>query len=234
MRARDVMTRNVPSISPEMPIVDIADLLLSHRISAVPVVDAARHVVGVVDAEDLMHRSELGTEPHHAWWHELFAGHEQQTVEFMKVHGIRAAQVMTADVTTAREDTSLSDLVDVFDRFHVSCVPIVAADRLAGVVYRSDLLRPLAALKQRRPGLDTSDAHIRAELGRLLHEATWATVTPVGSSIAFEVNDGVVRLAGVVRSEADREALRAAATEVAGVRSVQDELAVLPPDITAI
>jgi CBS domain-containing protein len=151
----------------------------------------------------------------------------------MKVHGIQAAQVMTPDVTTAREDTSLADLVGVFDRFNVSCVPIVAADRLAGVVYRSDLLRPLAALKPRRTDTVASDAHVRAELDKLL-EATRAIVSPVGASITFEVDGGIVRMTGVVRSEAERDALRAAVTAVAGVRVVQDELAVLPADISAI
>src|SRR2546422_7834110 len=234
MFAKDVMTRDVASISPEMPIVDIADLLLSRKIGAVPVVDAERRVVGIVGEKDLMHRSELGTEPHHTWWYDLVAGHEQHAVEFMKVHGMRATHVMTRDVITAREDTSLVDLVGMFDRFRVSCVPIVVDDRLAGVVYRSDFLRPLAGLKQRPPDADTSDAHIRAELDKLLHEAAWATVTPVSSSISFQVNDGVVRMTGVVGSEAEREALRVAATAIAGVRSVQDELAVVPRDISAI
>ena len=234
MFAKDVMTREVPSISPEMPIIDIADLLLSHKISAVPVVDAERRVVGIVGEQDLMHRSELGTEPHHTWWHDLVAGHEQHSVEFMKVHGMRATHVMTRDVITAREDSSLADLVGMFDRFHVSCVPIVADDQLAGVVYRRDLLRPLAGLKQRPLDADTSDTHIRAQLDKLLHEAAWATVTPVSSLISFQVNDGIVRMTGIVGSEAEREALHVAATAIAGVRSVQDELAVVPRDISAI
>jgi len=234
MFAKDVMTRDVASISPEMPIVDIADLLLSRKIGAVPVVDAERRVVGIVGEKDLMHRSELGTEPHHTWWHDLFAGREQHAVQFMKVHGMRATHVMTREVITTREDTSLPDLVGMFDRFRVSCVPVVVDNRLAGVVYRSDLLRPLAGLKQRPRDEDTSDAHIRTELDKLLHEAAWASVTPVSSSISFQVNDGIVRMTGVVGSEAEREALRVAATAIAGVRSVQDELAVVPRDISAI
>src|SRR6184192_3507990 len=234
MFPKDVMTRDVPSISPEMPIVDIADLLLSRKIGAVPVVDAERRVVGIVGEKDLMHRSELGTEPHHTWWHDLFAGREQHAVQFMKVHGMRATHVMTREVITAREDTSLADLVGMFDRFRVSCVPVVVDDRLAGVVYRSDLLRPLAGLKQRPRDEDTSDAHIRTELDKLLHEAAWASVTPVSSSISFQVNDGIVRMTGIIGSEAEREALHVAATAIAGVRSVQDELAVVPRDISAI
>jgi len=234
MFAKDVMTRDVASISPEMPIVDIADLLLSRKIGAVPVVDAERRVVGIVGEKDLMHRSELGTEPHHTWWHDLFAGREQHAVQFMKVHGMRATHVMTREVITAREDTSLADLVGMFDRFRVSCVPVVVDDRLAGVVYRSDLLRPLAGLKQRPRDEDTSDAHIRTEVDKLLHEAAWASVTPVSSSISFQVNDGIVPMTGVVGSDAEREALRVAATAIAGVRTVQDELAIVPRDISAI
>ena len=234
MLAKDVMSRDVATVSPETSIVDIADLLLSRKISAVPVVDGTGRMVGVVSEDDLMHRSELGTEPHHRWWHDLFAGREQHSVEFMKVHGMRAAHVMTRDVATARESTSLSDVAGMFDRFRAACVPILDNDRLAGVVYRSDLLRPLADLKRRASNADTSDDHIRVQLDKMFHEAAWATVTPVSSSVSFEVKDGIVRVMGIIASEAEREALRVAITGIPGVRAVQEDLALMPRDISAI
>jgi CBS domain-containing protein len=48
MQARDLMTTDVVSVSRNTPIRDIAVLLLEHHISAVPAVDAAGMVVGMV------------------------------------------------------------------------------------------------------------------------------------------------------------------------------------------
>jgi CBS-domain-containing membrane protein len=233
MLAKDIMSRNVVTVPPEMPVADIADLLLSRKIGAAPVVDREGRLMGIVSEADLMHRFEIGTERQHTWWQELFAGREQQAVEFMKIHGVQASHVMTRDVVTAREDTPLAEVVALFDRFKVGRVPIVQGERLAGMVTRSDVLRLLAALKGRAPA-DTTDARILAELDKTLHEAAWATVTPVSSAIGFGVKDGIVRLSGTVSSEAEREALVVAAAAISGVRSVQDELAIIPRDISAI
>jgi CBS domain-containing protein len=234
MLAKDVMTRDVITITPEMPIVDVANLLLSRKISAVPVVDGEGRLIGIVSEGDLIHRSEIGTEPHHTWWHNFFAGREQQAVEFMKVHGVQARHVMTREVATAREDTPLAEVVDMFDRFGVNRVPIVRDDRLVGIISRSDVLRPLAALKRRSPEADKSDAQIRAELEKVLREAVWATVTSISSSINFEVDGGIVRMTGIVGSEAEREALCIAAEGIPGVKAVQAELALVPREITPI
>ena len=53
MQARDVMTANVISVREAAPIHEVVGLLLKHRISAVPVVDAAQRVVGIVSEGDL-------------------------------------------------------------------------------------------------------------------------------------------------------------------------------------
>jgi CBS domain-containing protein len=234
MLAKDVMSRDVVTVPPEMPVADIAALLLSRKIYAVPVVDQEGRLTGIVTEADLVHRAELGTERHQSWWQELFAGRVQQAVEFMKIHGVQASHVMTRELVTAHEDTALADVVAMFDHSNVSCVPIIRDDTLAGMVTRSDVLRLLASLEAPAPATDTSDAHIRVQLDKLLQEVSRATVTPISSRINFDVNEGVVRMTGAVSSEAEREALYVAATSVPGVRSVQDELALVPRDILAI
>jgi CBS domain-containing protein len=234
MVANDVMSRDFVSISPETRIAEIAALMLSRKTGAIPVVDAAGRVVGIVSENDLIHRSELGTEPHYKWWHDLFAGREQHSAEFVKVHGTRAMDVMSSEVVAGQQNTPLADLVDMFDRFHLACVPVVQEGRLTGVVYRRDLLRPLAAMRHSSSSADRSDADIRTELDKLLHEAAWATVSPVSSSVRLEVDGGIVRMIGVVASEAEREALYIATAAIPGVRSVENGLALLPRDISAI
>lgn len=56
MLIRNYMTPDPVTIQPETPVEDIARLLLAHRINGVPVVDGAGRLIGVVTAEDLIHR----------------------------------------------------------------------------------------------------------------------------------------------------------------------------------
>ena len=54
MLAKDVMTRNVITVSPSDKVEEVAQLLLDNKISGVPVVDAERHVLGIITEKDLM------------------------------------------------------------------------------------------------------------------------------------------------------------------------------------
>ena len=62
MKARDVMVSPVISVKPSASVREVAETLLKHRISAVPVVDDQGRLVGIVSEGDLMHRAEAGTE----------------------------------------------------------------------------------------------------------------------------------------------------------------------------
>ena len=56
MNARDVMTRDVVSVTSDTPMRKIASLLLENRISAVPVVDSSGAPIGMVSEGDLIGR----------------------------------------------------------------------------------------------------------------------------------------------------------------------------------
>ncbi len=61
MRAKDIMTREVVSIRPVAPIREALSLMLLHRISGQPVIDADRRLVGIVTEADFLRRVEMGT-----------------------------------------------------------------------------------------------------------------------------------------------------------------------------
>ena len=62
MNAGDVMVTNVITVRPYASVQDIAKILVANRISAVPVVDQADNLVGIVSEGDLIHRVEVGTD----------------------------------------------------------------------------------------------------------------------------------------------------------------------------
>ena len=61
MRASDVMTTQVITVTPETAIHTVARLLADNRISGLPVVDGTDAVIGIVSEGDLLHRTEIRT-----------------------------------------------------------------------------------------------------------------------------------------------------------------------------
>ena len=68
MKARDLMVSPVITVGENETVRDVAKLLIAKSISAVPVVDGAGKLVGVVTEADLLHRAEVGTERPVSWW----------------------------------------------------------------------------------------------------------------------------------------------------------------------
>ncbi len=218
MQAKDVMTINVISVSEDTPVHEVVRLLLKHHISAVPVVDGARKVAGIVSEGDLL-RPE-GTSRAAArrpWWLEaVFAG---QTVGYDKAHGRTAGAIMTRNVVTVDEDTPLNRIAELLERRRIKRVPVVKDGRLTGIVSRANLLHGLAdtIVEHHEPGA-AKDRQIRDELVKILldkHELDTVLVN-------VTVSDGNVRLWGVVEDAEQAAVAENAAKTLAGVKSVEN------------
>jgi CBS domain-containing protein len=222
MQARDVMTSRVTVVAPHTPVVQVAAMLREQRIGGVPVV-AQGELVGIVTEKDLLHRCEIGTDragDERSWWRRV-VGHNLEPDWYVKSHGRRARHVMTRRVIVATPQTPVRDIAGLFDAHRIGRVPIVADQRVVGIVTCADLVKALAGGLQAQPPQPqrTDDAGIRdqllAELGR---QACWN-----GNVANVLVDDGVVLFNGFVENEAQRLASQVAAENVAGVRLVRDE-----------
>ncbi len=214
--AADVMTKRVASISPDANIRLAAELMLKRRVSALPVVDAQRRIVGIVSEGDLVHRSEMGTSKKGSWWLNLLVPDRDLAHEYARAHGRRVSDVMTRRVVAATRTTPLAGIVDLMDKHRIKRVPIVDDGRLVGMVSRADLLaafaRGLAGNAKTPRGLD--DAAALSEIETRIAREKWS-----GSIlVATTVERGVARLSGVCSSIAQRDALRSLAEEIDGIR----------------
>lgn len=223
MVAQDVMTTTVVTVTPEMPVPDIARLLLKHRVSAVPVVDSGGRLVGIVSEGDLMRRPETGTERHRSWWLTLVGGPDELAREFVKTHGHLAADVMTGDVVTVADDTPVAEIARLLEERRIKRVPVVRQGRVVGIVSRADLLRALAS---QRPAAAPPSSDDRTLREQVLHALRSAELGFPGF-VNVVVSDGVVHLWGAAESEETRRACRVAAESVAGVRAVENHMGVL-------
>lgn len=220
MKARDVMVSPVITVKPGASVKEVAQILLKNHVSALPVVDDAGRLVGLVSEGDLMRRADLGTERHRAWWlAALFAEEEALAAEYVKAHSRKVSDVMTKRVITAAPDTSLNEIAGLLERHSIKRVPIVSNGALVGIVSRANLIQALAAERQ-GPDLPVSDAKLRDRILAHLNEQPWAHT----SLLNVTVNDGIVDIWGLTRSNAEKEALRVAAESTPGVRAVNDNV----------
>src|SRR5271170_6258508 len=110
MRAKQVMSTRVHTIAADASVYDAAQVLLNAGVSAVPVVDADGRMIGIVSEADLMYRTEIGTVPGKSWLQRLLADNVMLARDYIRSHSHRVADVMTKNVVTAGEETSLSDI----------------------------------------------------------------------------------------------------------------------------
>jgi CBS domain-containing protein len=220
MNARDVMVSPVITVKPSATVKEVAQLLLKHHISALPVVDDAGKVVGIVSEGDLIRRADLNTDKQRPrWLAALFADEETLAAEYVKTHGRKVSDVMTKWVVAASPDMSLRDIATRLEKHGIKRVPVVHNGALLGIVSRSNLIQALAA---DRKGLDVpiSDTQLRDNLLRHLNAQPWAHTFLLNVT----VHDGIVDLWGLTRSETEKRALRVAAETMPGVRAVNDNL----------
>jgi CBS domain-containing protein len=228
MRAIDVMVRDVKTVKPDANVAEAVKLLVKHDISALPVVDDDGTLVGVLSEADLIHRVELDTEVHHPWWIEAVVGSTTLAEEFAKSHGKKVSEVMTTNVVSAAEESTLSEIAALMEHKRIKRVPIVKDGKLVGMVSRSNLVQALAsslAQTVNRHHEYAGEAHARDREIRhgvldRLREQPW---TGFGDR-NITVSEGVVHVWGLVGSEQEHKALLALVEEVPGVARVSDEM----------
>lgn len=214
MLVRDVMTSAVVSAHTQAVFKDIVAAMARNHVSVVPVLDDGRRVVGVVSASDLLARisGDRGEIPR---GHRLAAGRERRR----KVHGMTAADLMTAPAVTIADTARAKDAARTSGQCHVRTMPVVDdTGELVGMVSRTDLLKPFLR----------DDADIRREITddvmrvRLLLDPDQFDVM---------VRSGIVRLIGLLDRRAEAEALCELVSDLDGVIGVDDRVGYRVDDV---
>jgi CBS-domain-containing membrane protein len=202
----DVMTRDVVSVDSTTGYKEIADLMVHHGISAVPVVDAERHVLGVVSEADLLAKLEYADRvPRHP----LMLRRVRATRE--KAAGDTAMGLMTAPAVTIPATETVTRAARLMEAGRVKRLPVVDEDdRLVGIVSRRDLVRIYT-----RP-----DSQLRTSVHDDVLRLLWIDPTEVDVS----VRSGVVTLTGHLDRRSTCDIVVAFTRATPGVVDVVDKL----------
>jgi CBS domain-containing protein len=230
MRAMDVMTNEVVTVDENASVIAIAKLLAERGISAVPVVDSENRVIGMVSEGDLLHRAETGTERRQSWWLEMMASTNRLAGDYIKSHSGNVKDVMTRDVLSVTETTSVADIAILLETNRIKRVPVLRDGKLVGIVSRANLVRALAmTINEPTSSTEADDRTIRDKLLAELKAQRWAEVAPAN----ITVKDGVVHLWSSYLSEQEKRALVVAAENIPGVRRVEDHMRPVPAYLLA-
>jgi len=211
-RVKDVMTTDVAAVGETAGYKDILAVMRQRHVSAVPVLDPAGHLAGVVSESDLLLK-EIGTE--------ALAGHLISTgrrAEQSKASGVTAAELMsTPAVAIGPEDSVATAARRMHDR-RVKRLPVVDEEgHLVGIVSRVDVLSVFAR----------TDEEIRDEVVREIIAGEFA-LDPSAFDVA--VTSGIVTVTGQADSQAVARQLTDAVRHVEGAVEVRDRITYPPAD----
>lgn len=227
MQAKDIMTVNVITVTPQTRVEEVAKLLLEKRISAVPVVDAERRIVGIVSEGDLLHRVAGGAGPRQSWWLWLFEKEGEKAAELLQSRVQTAADVMTKGAIAVAPDRPVSEIAALLERRRIKRVPVVSDGKLVGIVSRANLLHALAVAGPAQ--FDAPSESDRQARRRVLDRLN--DLDPSRAHLRnVVVAGGVAHIWGEVDTEEETEASRLlaeAATGVEGVESVEPHVSAL-------
>ena len=151
--ARDIMTRDVATVTPSMTIDDLCEIFQRKNIKGVPVVDAAGLLLGIVTESDVVFggfgRGDEGQDASPAAGR--LPGRGPTTVR----------EIMTEPAISAEEDTPVEKIAEILWKMRIHRVPICVRGRPTGIVSALDICKALAQGRMGKPAAAPSPRRAR-------------------------------------------------------------------------
>lgn len=144
--AKDIMTKDIITISPDTEIAQAAQLLLTNRINGVPVIDDAGKLVGILCQSDLIIQQKNIPIPSLFTLLDGFislTSSKKLDKEVEKIAATKVADAMTANPVTVNSDTGIEEVAALMVEKSYHTLPVVDAGNLVGIVGKEDVLRTL-------------------------------------------------------------------------------------------
>jgi len=152
MKIKDIMTREVISITPNIGIVEIYNIFREKRIGGLPVIDKKGDIVGIVTKKELLAvmLPDYFTMIEDFLFVDDFGALDEELENLPELNLFLAEDLMVKEVATIDEDASLLKAPVIMHKYNIKHLPVVKGKKLVGVVTRSNILK---ALIERKGGL---------------------------------------------------------------------------------
>jgi CBS domain-containing protein len=189
---RDIMTPDPLSVRPDTPAAEIVELLLNQSFKAVPVIDAIRHVIGIISDGDLMERA--GMPLRLGVGQVLDEATLREHLASIRATGKRAADIMTPSPICLNARTPVDRAARRMVQANLKRAPVVDEQgRLVGMLSRVDLLRTLVNVP---PGTEQPAQGTGTTVGEMMDERvpTVPEDAPIETLVERMVEGGLRRV----------------------------------------
>lgn len=115
MQAKDIMTRDVITVGPSLPVKELAMLLIKNQVSGVPVADKTGKIIGLVSEADIIAKK-----------------------------GKQVQSIMSEQVFSVSEEASVEEIARLMTTRRIKRVPVMNNGKLVGIVSRADIVNTIA------------------------------------------------------------------------------------------
>jgi CBS-domain-containing membrane protein len=150
LKAKDIMTTEIITVSPETEITAAAKILLEKRINGLPVVDAYGRLVGILCQSDLVAQQKNIPIPSVFTLLESFiplTSMKRIDKEVEKIAALTVKQAMTPDPVTVSPETEIEEVARLMVDSKYHTLPVLEEDKLVGVVGKEDVLKTLISAR---------------------------------------------------------------------------------------
>jgi len=150
IRARDIMTKEVITVSPETDIAQATRLLLENHINGVPVVNADGELVGMLCQSDLIVQQKRIPLPSIFTFLDgvfSFSSTKSLEKEMQKIAATTVTDAMSTDPVFVGPDATIEEVASLMAEKHFHTIPVVENGKLAGIIGKEDVLKTLVGGK---------------------------------------------------------------------------------------
>lgn len=115
MLAKDIMTKDVITVSPTTTVKNLAQILMQNQISGAPVADKKGKILGVVSEADIVAKK-----------------------------GKLVKDIMSKNVVGVTDDTPVEKIAGVMTTHKINRLPVMREEKLVGIVSRADIVGAIA------------------------------------------------------------------------------------------
>ena len=151
LKVRDIMTKEIISVSPETEIANAAKILLEKRINGMPVIDAFGRLVGIICQSDLVAQQKGIPIPSVFTLLESYiplTSIKRLDKEMKKIAALTVREAMTPDPVTVSLETDIEEVAKLMVDKKYHTLPVVEGDKVVGIVGKEDVLKTLLAEPQ--------------------------------------------------------------------------------------
>jgi len=146
LKASDIMTRNVHSVSDDTDVEVLARLFVEKGVSAMPVLDKEGRLQGIVTETDLVEQNtplHIPTVVSIFDWVLYLESEKNFREQVQRMTAKKVGEICTRDVVSCTPETTVGEIAAMMVDNKAHLIPVVEAEKVVGVVARLDIIRAM-------------------------------------------------------------------------------------------